>query len=657
MVFVTRKICAATAIAVAALLAACGGGNGASDTAAVYSSQSQSPAAAPAAPELLKLESRVQPATAPQGVSPIEKRAVATVTPPAAQVALGPLSAEKSAATDSASGALKIGIPREVAATATVAGTQAQLQWQATPSGGKVAAIRFSADGAKGLRLGVVIGKLPGSAILRLYSQADRANAYRIAGQEVLKVIDRNLASGDASDAARTWWSPDLGGSDVTFELELPPGVAPETVQISIPTLSHVFVDLSLASPGADQAKALGDSGSCNLDATCYPEYDSAADAVARMTFVDGGVAYQCTGTLLNNSANDGAPYFLSGNHCISTQAAASTLQTDWFYRSPSCGSRTLSSARTVRYGGASLLYASADTDTAFMLLNDAPPANTTFAGWDASAAGTGAAVASLHQPSGDLLKISFGNVTAFSSCTPRNSSGNFSCSAGGTSGYMQVRWSNGTTEGGSSGAALFASSGSSRYVIGTLYGGGASCQSLTSPDYFGRFDVPYNAALKNWLNAPATGPGPAGRVPIYRFYNAGTGAHFYTASAGERDFVIANNREFAYEGPVFQAYAGQAAGQSPVFRFYNPTTRSHFYTINPGERDLVLQNPAWQFEGTSWFAQQNAGNGASPIYRFYKTTSGTHFYTISAQERNGVIEGNKEYKYEGIGYYGWTGG
>ncbi|WP_289240874.1 hypothetical protein [Delftia sp.] len=63
------------------------------------------------------------------------------------------------------------------------------------------------------------------------------------------------------------------------------------------------------------------------------------------MFYVQNGQGYVCSGTLINDKAGSGTPYFLTANHCISTQTVASTLETSWFYRTPSCNSRTLSSA------------------------------------------------------------------------------------------------------------------------------------------------------------------------------------------------------------------------------------------------------------------------------------------------------------------------
>ena len=42
--------------------------------------------------------------------------------------------------------------------------------------------------------------------------------------------------------------------------------------------------------------------------------------------------------------------------------------------------------------------------------------------------------------------------------------------------------------------------------------------------------------------------------LPIYRFFNPTTGAHFYTPSEAERDNVEANLPEFQSEGVAYYA-------------------------------------------------------------------------------------------------------
>ena len=638
MTKISIKRWAGALTAVAALLAGCGGG------------ESSEVATTAKTDTITAVEGRMLPETAVQDVSPVKSRS-ATTAPKAARVSLGELSMAK--VEMSAPGTPRlVGQARDVQATKSAAAMQSLWQWKSTAVGGKVAAISFNAEGAYGLRLGVLVKQLPGSATVRVYTQSAPDKVFQISGQAILQLIERNQAAGDQSDAARTWWTPDTGEGEATLEVELPPGVAASALDIAVPQLSHIFENLSLptAQEYQEQVEAakINESDPCNLDANCYSENAQERNAVARMLFTKDGGSYLCTGTLMNDTQNSFKPYFLTANHCISTQTVASSLETRWFYRSPSCNSGTLQSSTVRKTGGAQLLYASGTTDTAFMLLNDTPPGGALFAGWSANTVAAGTSVVGLHHPSGDLLKISFGAVNSQANCQPTTGSG-FQCS--GTSGnYYRVSWSQGTTEGGSSGSALFQGG----YVVGTLYGGSATCTNRSAYDYYGRFDVAYNAAIKAWLN-PASTSAPA-RSAVYRFYNATTGAHFYTASAAERDFVIRTYPQFGYENIAFYAYPDASSGKDPVFRFYNPTSGAHFYSGSVAERDFVIANfPEFKYEVVSWYAQTGAGNGASPIYRFYNATTGAHFYTISAAERDFVIQVHKAFRYEGPMYYAWT--
>jgi hypothetical protein len=65
---------------------------------------------------------------------------------------------------------------------------------------------------------------------------------------------------------------------------------------------------------------------------------------------------------------------------------------------------------------------------------------------------------------------------------------------------FLTVGLTAGTTEAGSSGSSLFVPIAGKRYVAGQLAGGAASCQNPTGYDYYGRFDLAFQVALKNWL-------------------------------------------------------------------------------------------------------------------------------------------------------------
>ena len=207
-------------------------------------------------------------------------------------------------------------------------------------------------------------------------------------------------------------------------------------------------------------------------------------------------------------------------------------------------------------------------------------------------------------------------------------------------------------TEGGSSGSGLFRRLNGKDYLVGQLLGGASSCSQPGGYDFYGRFDLPFNAALQPWLNAPST----TVRTAIYRFYNTGTGAHFYTSNVPERDLVITRLHGYNYEGPAFFAFGAAAAGTSPVYRFYNTRTGAHSYTMSEQERANVQATMPWySYEGVAWYANTSQTGGATPMFRFYQTKVQTHFYTINASERDSVQQNLPMYSYEGVAYFGWT--
>lgn len=419
-------------------------------------------------------------------------------------VVLPEMDQEKALASkDTAGTAQQIGAARAVAATSTVAQTQSALQWTDLPSGEKAAAINIESTGAYGLRVGVLVERLPDGARLRIYSQEKTQAIMEHSGVEINALLAQNRKAGESGAAANTWWTPDVGAGDATLEVVLPVGMDADALRISVPMVSHIYQNLALPtddeSAEIEQRDSIKVSASqhCRLDAACNNNYRARRDAVARMAFTrSNGASYLCTGTLLNSAKGDFVPYFLTANHCISSQVVASTLQTRWFYRSSSCNSGMPVSNSAMRGAGATLLYASAVTDSTLLRLNEMPPVGVNYAGWDArNLAPKGHSVYGLHHPAGDLLKYSVGVVADHVSCESTGGK-TFSCSEDVNGGYYRITWSEGRTEGGSSGSALF---GNGR-VIGTLYGGRSRCQEPRGHSYYGRFDRFFKDGASRWL-------------------------------------------------------------------------------------------------------------------------------------------------------------
>ena len=132
--------------------------------------------------------------------------------------------------------------------------------------------------------------------------------------------------------------------------------------------------------------------------------------------------------------------------------------------------------------------------------------------------------------------------------------------------------------------------------------------------------------------------------VGMHRLYNPNSGEHFYTASAGEKDGLVALG--WSYEGVGWKA---PAKSSTPVFRLYNPNAGDHHYTTDAGERD-ALAAVGWSYEGVGWYSDDARG---TPLYRQYNpnATTGTHNYTTSAAERDMLVSAG--WRDEGVGWYG----
>lgn len=496
-------------VGAAVLLAGCGGGSGGGGTSVEAGATPGGATACVAATSLLAAAESYVPAPVALKSSSLDNRTATRRVAVPRTVSL-PVWVGSRAARVLPNGVRQLGVARGVAPTHSVAATASLLQWQPVDGGGTVAALRFQSAAAHGIRLGLVVDALPSAAVLRLYAPDGRAVA-EVQGSEVLATLQRNQDAGDTGVAAHTYWTPGVDSDDVTLEITLPPGTEPAAVRMAVPSLSHFVESPHTAVKVGVNVLKVGEAGVCEVDVACNASYGTESNAVARMIFVDAGSSYLCTGTLVNDATSSGTPYFLSANHCISSQSIASTVTTQWFYRASACNNGTLNAQTKVLTGGATLLYASAGTDTAFMRLNAAPPAGVVYAGWNASLPAIGAAAAGLHHPHGDLQKLSQGAVRGFQRCTPATS-GDYGCleATADTAKHLAVAWTSGITEAGSSGSGLFTTLNGKHYLVGQLTGGSSSCTVGGGVDYYGRLDVAYTAALGQWLGAaPATGACP----------------------------------------------------------------------------------------------------------------------------------------------------
>jgi hypothetical protein len=87
--------------------------------------------------------------------------------------------------------------------------------------------------------------------------------------------------------------------------------------------------------------------------------------------------------------------------------------------------------------------------------------------------------------------------------------------------------------------------------------------------------------------------------VDLFRFYNTATGAHFFTAFGWEKDAIVSNPTHdpflagMTFEGTAYYVLPQGGEHALPVWRFYNGSTGVHFYTASAAEKDGIVANPA----------------------------------------------------------------
>lgn len=498
--------------------------------------------------------------------------------------------------------ATQIGINRNVAEATRALPA---LRWE-TVEGGRVARFEVSSPDALGLRVGLSVLGLPAGAEMRF--------AGSLAPQRLVLATtdDVRFQSGSGS---RTYWSPVTDGDAQTIELFLPAGTDPANVSVRVDAISHLLTN---SIEQFSLAKAIGDSGSCNVDVVCRvatlgQAFVNTKNSVARMVFTSGGT-FTCTGTLLNDTVTaTQIPYFYTADHCIPNATVAATLNTYWGFEATTCNGST-PAANVQRSGGADYLYSeneASGTDASLLKLRDTPPAGAYFNGWNAAALATNADLLAVHHPSGDLKMSSLGKKM------------------GQDANYHTASWTSGTTEGGSSGSGLFVLNGANGYELrGGLYGGSASCANSGSTtntqnrDYYSRFDVVY-PHLAQWLAPTATTPGPT------RQY---TGAWYVPSESGW------GLTAFQYDNTDKTLFV--------MFFIYDSAGVAKWYEMGGGwsandvRSGAVLQSNANQPWGTSFNpALRTFTTVGNATITFTSATTATLNFTVNGVTRNVTIQ------------------
>lgn len=370
-------------------------------------------------------------------------------------------------------GPLRFAVSEEVAFDLNNSGT-----WQTLPDG-RLWRLRIHSPRAVSQNLGITRFTLPEGAKLWIYDP-------------LLKQVEGPYTSRHRSHRG-SLWTPIIDGDEIVVELFVPGGFSRAVVEIGVVNKGY----RGFEKDGGDK-----NHGACNNDVVC-PEGNPWRDqirSVARYT-IDG--VSLCTGQLVNNTAQDFTPYFLSANHCGVSSANDDTLVFYWNFEAPNCGDQNGGSLAQ-NQTGAIFRASNAPSDFVLVELAQNPDLafNVFFTGWDASGTAPASTVG-IHHPSGDVKSISF-NTNAVTSTAYGSSTVNPAQDH-----WRVDDWEDGTTEGGSSGSCLWDAA--TKRCLGQLHGGNASCASVTD-DWYGKLSVSWNGGgtaatrLRDWLDPGNTG-------------------------------------------------------------------------------------------------------------------------------------------------------
>ncbi|MXX76000.1 MAG: PKD domain-containing protein [Holophagales bacterium] len=330
--------------------------------------------------------------------------------------------------------------------------------------------LRVVSEGAVSLNFGFARYRMPADGRLRIHTPD---------GSEVVGPYTEadNEEHGEL-------WTPVLPGGEAVIEVAVPVGRLGE-VELEIGSVNRGLRDLR----GVFREVFIGGRAACNIDVACKSG-DPYRDQIGSVGLMQYGGTGGCSGVLLNNTAEDGKPYFLTAFHCgfrSDPEANARSVVIYWNFEKPGCGSG--SGSRSQTQSGAHYRSGHGAADIALIELDDAlDPAHELFlAGWDRSGSVVGFPTA-VHHAAADVKSITPFSAPAF---------------PGSDASYASV-WASGggIIQNGSSGSPMFDDVGR---VAGTTSGVGSGSGCHGGRYYAGRLGSAW-ASLGSWLDPASTG-------------------------------------------------------------------------------------------------------------------------------------------------------
>lgn len=359
-------------------------------------------------------------------------------------------------------------------------------KWNILPDGQEIWQLELRADGAIALMLYYSDFYIPKGGKLFLYNaeKTQILGAYTHATHPSGGRFATEFVAGDV----------------VTLEyVKDPEGQMP---RIEIEAVGYGYNHLSVPEQGGVQLRrGAKSSGPCEVNINCEEgdAWQNQKKGVCHTVQRIGTKSYICTGSLVNNTAQDLKPYVLTAMHCSTeknTEASDENMKQWVFYfhmeqsgcstSSPAVGSKTLTGCKRMAY-----TLTNGQSDGLLLLLNTPVPENYNvyYNGWDRRNRPPRSGVC-IHHPKGDYKKISTYSKPGTHSTFVSDNDLKGDMHAHWNVTFSKTRNGHGVTEDGSSGSPLF---NTDKLIVGTLTGGSSTCTKPEGLNLYGKMSYHWN--------------------------------------------------------------------------------------------------------------------------------------------------------------------
>ncbi len=478
-------------------------------------------------------------------------------------------------------------------------------EWTTLPNGDRMWRMTYKSEGAHTLNFMFDIFWIPEGATLYVYNNEKN---------DLIRPFTHH--NNNPEDVLGTWL---VNGDQAWIEYYQPANVKGEP-KLTVGSVIHGY------RTAETYQKGLNDSGSCNQDVDCdiTPSndpfgLDTAKENVKKASgmLVSGSNGF-CSGTLVNNTNNDGTPYFMTANHCGGGEGGWA-FRFNWRSPNPSCSTNVNSTNGSFNQtvSGSIKRASSSQSDMELVEITDTSFFNNNpdlvWAGWNRSKAQVPVVNFGIHHPRGDIQKVCREDDGAYRRVV--NFFGNPN-----TQMWYIDEWELGVTEPGSSGSGLFNETG---HLIGMLSGGAAACSGTTNNgtyDFYGRFGVAWDfgstqsSRLQEWLDPSDTGVDVLDQFPSLETYDIDA-----RVSAGSGNSAESCGEDFAPQVTL----------------------------LNPGNLDLTSadvsyyldSDPSTTVNWTGTLINNESEVIATPNYS--DLSPGSHTFTINVSNPNGTTDEN----------------